>query len=115
MMDRFLNEMYVNQILEPLVVPYAARVGRNFVYMHDNARLHTAVRSRHFLEENQIEVLPWPAQSPDLNPIEHAWDRLQKVLMQGHQYFENRQELFAGLQMAWREIPQEYFQNLKVI
>ena len=36
--------------------------------MHDNARPHTAIHTRNFLQANNINVLPWPARSPDLNP-----------------------------------------------
>jgi hypothetical protein len=26
------------------------------------------------LEESQVDILPWPARSPDFSPIEHVWD-----------------------------------------
>jgi hypothetical protein len=31
---------------------------------------------RQFLNRNNVNVLPWPAASPDMNPIEHIWDYL---------------------------------------
>ena len=44
--------------------------------MHDNAKLHVARICRQFLDRNNVNVLPWPAVLPVINPIEHIWDYL---------------------------------------
>ena len=41
------------------------------IFMQDNAPIHTARLIKNWLEDNGIDVLPWPLYSPDLNPIEH--------------------------------------------
>ena len=46
--------------------------------MHDNARPHVARICRQFLNRNNVNVLPWPAVSPDMNPTEHIWDYLRR-------------------------------------
>ncbi|KAG5872973.1 hypothetical protein JTB14_029196 [Gonioctena quinquepunctata] len=67
------GEQYVNGIRQPIVPILAGAVGENFRLMHDNARPHITVTN--WLDNGGIEILPWPAQSPGLNPIEHMAQR----------------------------------------
>ena len=71
---------YVNEILDVYVRPYAGAVGENFILMDDNARAHRARITDQYLEQATIVRMEWPARSPDLNPIEHAWDMLQTAV-----------------------------------
>ena len=66
---------YINQILQPEAVPFLQRHGPA-ILMYDNARPHVARICRQFLNRNNVNLLPWPAMSPDMNPIEHIWDYL---------------------------------------
>ena len=43
--------------------------GEAFVFQQDNAACHKANRVTRFLERSHVEVLQWPAQSTDLNPM----------------------------------------------
>ena len=43
-----------------------------FLFMQDNAKCHKANEVFEFLKENNIPVMEWPAQSPDLNPLEET-------------------------------------------
>ncbi|XP_071083894.1 uncharacterized protein [Haliotis cracherodii] len=43
----------------------------------DNSLPHTARVTRDFLQQHNIQIMPRPALSPDLNPIEHLWDEIQ--------------------------------------
>ena len=48
--------------------------------MEDNSRPHRAQLVNEFLHDNNIARLEWPACSPDMNPIDHAWDTLKRAV-----------------------------------
>ena len=65
---------YRDDIVDPIIRPFAGAIGDDFLLMHKNARPHVARVVQDYMEEAEIEVMDWPAVSPDLNPIEHCWD-----------------------------------------
>ena len=69
---------YRDEILRPLVRPYAGAVGPGFLLMQDNARPHVAGVWQQFLQEEGIDAMDWPVRSPDLNPMEHIWDIMSR-------------------------------------
>lgn len=52
----------------------------DFTFMQDGAPCHKARKVMTFLEGSGIDVLPWPGNSPDLNPIENLWAIVKKKL-----------------------------------
>ncbi len=48
----------------------ALKMGRGWVFQHDNDPKHTAKATKEWLKKKHIKVLEWPSQSPDLNPTE---------------------------------------------
>ena len=71
---------YRDEILSSYVVHYAGAVGQDFILMDDNATAHLSRIVTAFLDQHGIERMDWPARSPDLNPIDHAWDMLQRKI-----------------------------------
>ncbi|GBB92439.1 hypothetical protein RclHR1_20010004 [Rhizophagus clarus] len=67
---------------------------------------------KNFMEEMEINLLPWPGQSPDLNPIEHLWDELERRIRAKQNNPKNVGVLEALLQECWSEISCEVYQKL---
>ena len=68
---------YREDILLPHVVPFL-QTHPDMTLRHDNATSHTARSVRDFLQDRNVSVLPWLAKCPDLNPIKHVWDLLDR-------------------------------------
>jgi hypothetical protein len=103
---------YILECVESHVVPYAPFIDENVLFMDDNARPYMARIVVRYLEQVGIRLLPWPANSPDLNPIEHVWDFLGKRVRRR----QRRPETLNGLRVALKEecaqIPQNYIATL---
>ncbi|KAK7109702.1 hypothetical protein V1264_013696 [Littorina saxatilis] len=82
------------------------------VLQQDNARSHTARVSQAFLEYHNIDIMAWPALRPDLNPIEHFWDQLQRELNQILPGPRTTAELRQALIQAWGNIPRDAINRL---
>ena len=54
----------------------------NLMFKHDNARPNVARICTQFLEAENVPVLPWPAYSPVMSPVEHVWDALDQLVRQ---------------------------------
>ncbi|GFU90078.1 transposable element Tcb1 transposase [Trichonephila clavipes] len=75
------GQRYVDDILRPHVGPCLNGLP-GAIFQQDNARPHTARVAQDFLRHFQI--LPWPARSPDLSPVEHVWDQLKRQMPSCH-------------------------------
>ena len=99
----FNAQGYINQILQPEAFPFLQRYGPA-ILMHYDARPHVARICRQILNRNKVNVLPWPAVSPDMNPIEHVWDYLgRKVRARGNVH--NLWNLENALIQEWNNVP----------
>ena len=101
---------YRDEILQPHLMHVIDR--QRELFQQDNARPHTARVAMDYLEQNNIYVLPWPSKSPDLNPIEHLWDQLDRRVRQRQPPPQTLDQLRQMLQQEWRTIPRNNVRNL---
>lgn len=78
--------------------------------MHDNDPKHSSRLVKNWLSEQQISVLDWPAQSPDLNPIENLWNDVDFIVKDSNP--KNLDELWRAIKSAWDTIPSDRCKRL---
>ncbi len=84
------------------------------------APIHTSRLAREWLAEHGIDVMEWPPYSPDLNPIEHLWFRLKKLVYEVRPDIEQvggdaekvREALYEALERAWVLIEHKIMEDL---
>lgn len=108
--SRMNSEVYRN-ILSAQIQPNAAElIGRRFTVQMDNDPKHTAKATQEFIRAKKWNIMQWPSQSPDLNPIEHAFHLLKTRLKAERP--TNKQQLKAAAVKAWQSIKEEETQRL---
>lgn len=106
-MDRY---QYVRILADNLKASAQKLEHENFIFQQDNDPKHTSKYTRGYFDEQKISVLPWPAQSPDLNPIEHLWSYIG-IKLDGFRV-SNKKLLFEEIEKIWYNIPKEYCEKL---
>ncbi len=106
-----MNSEVFRAILSAHIQPNASElIGRRFTVQMDNDPKHTAKATKEFLKGKKWTVMQWPSQSPDLNPIEHAF-HLLKTKLKG-KCPKNKQELKTVAVEAWQSITGDETQRL---
>lgn len=82
----------------------------NFSFQQDNAPPHKANLTLNFFRKHEISYLDWPAQSPDINPIENLWDIVDRRVQERAP--KTLEDLKKFIQIEWDNLTQELCQNL---
>ena len=104
------GQRYVDDIVIPVIAPAIAE--RNLTLQQDNAKPHTCRVTMNAFAANNIPRLHWPARSPDLSPIEHVWDIMQRDLLENYAVPTSLQQLAEQVVHAWTSVSQAAIQNL---
>ncbi|QRV82134.1 Transposase [Ceratobasidium sp. AG-Ba] len=82
------------------------------IFQQDNASSHKAKVCLKWFEDHGIEVMEWPANSPDLNPIENLWAELKRRLGEYEDPPGGILELWERVQDVWNSFGEDYCQKL---
>lgn len=96
---------YVQEVLEPKLLPSVHDIygdSAEFIFQQDGAPCHTARHCLKWFKDKNIELLDWPGNSPDLNPIENLWSRLKKAVATQHP--SNKHDLIEAVIKSWFHI-----------
>ncbi len=84
------NAAVYQEILEHFMLPSADKLYRDadFIFQQDLAPAHTDKDTKSWLNDHGVGMLDWPANSPDLNPIENLWAIVRKMRNQKYRRAE---------------------------
>lgn len=114
--DGRFNAQTYRELLDNIMLPSVNQMypGNNFIFQQDNCPVHTAAVIRQWFAENNVELLPFPAHSADLNPVENVWGLIVKKVYKRNFRPQNENELWQVIENVWDElsVQENLWQNL---
>ncbi|KAL0147489.1 hypothetical protein M9458_057204 [Cirrhinus mrigala] len=107
-----VNAAVYQDVLEHFMLPAADQLygDADFIFQQDLAPAHTAKATSTWFKDHGIPILNWPANSPDLNPIENLWGIVKRKMLYARP--NNAEELKATIRATWALITPEQCQRL---
>ncbi len=107
-----VNAAIYQEILEHFMLPSADKLygDADFNFQQDLAPAHTAKGTKSWFNDHGVTVLDWPANSPDLNPIENLWGIVKRKMRDTRP--NNADELKVTVKETWDSIPPQQCHKL---
>ena len=112
---RMIAARYLETVKEYYVPFYKRMVekyGPEVVLQEDNASWHTAKIVRNYMDSQGVKRLQWPAQSPDLSPIENLWSQIKGIIAKRRHRIKNIGMMERALEEIWPQIDKEMLVKL---
>lgn len=107
------SDGYVNILSNHLIPWLQENMPGDHIFQEDGASCHRSKYSVWWKQTHDLRVLEqWPANSPDLNPIENVWDILKRRVAKRKDTITTRDQLIALIQEEWVKIPKEMLGKL---
>ncbi|KAG1136242.1 hypothetical protein G6F38_012200 [Rhizopus arrhizus] len=106
-MDKTLYKEILEYELERTIERGTNKLGlerHQVIFQHDNDPKHTFKLVKEYLKQQSYNILEWPAQSPDLNPIENMWSLLKRRLNDYETAPKGMNELYERVTKVWYDL-----------
>lgn len=103
---------YINVLKASLLPVIKRRRKSKLIFQQDNASIHKSAETMKWLKSEKIDILDWPACSPDLNPIENLWGIMVRQIYADNRQFSSLQELKSAILQSWEAIELATLQKL---
>ena len=113
-MEGNINAVKYISIIDDNLWPVITRhfPDENHTFMDDSAPVHRAHVVHEYMENNNIHHTEWPAQYPDINPIENIWLKLKRDIEPKAVNIQTQNDLIAAVRHCWENIEPAYVQGL---